>query len=116
MLLLRATRNLINPKHLHPILLWWLHLSIIRLAYLPDIIHIKREVRSRRIILGKENPMLCHVIGRVGITKCPVIGPKIVLFVRRIQKKTIGKCVKDMFNTPRWNPFLRVKLLQLVYS
>jgi hypothetical protein len=59
-----------NPRYLCPILLWWLHPSIIRLAYPPDIIHVKRKVRTRRIILGKENPMLHHVTGRVGIARC----------------------------------------------
>jgi hypothetical protein len=70
-----------NPKHIRSILLWWLHHSIIHWVYPPDIIHIKRKVRSRRIILGKKNPMLCHVTGRVGIAKCPIIGPKMVLFL-----------------------------------
>jgi hypothetical protein len=82
--LLRAVRNLMNPKYLRPILLWWWHLSIIHLAYPPDIIHIKRKVRSRRVILCKENPMLRHVTGRVRIARCQVIRPKIVLFLRRI--------------------------------
>jgi hypothetical protein len=44
----------------------------------------QKKGRSRRIILGKENPMLRHVTGHVGIAKCSVIGPKIVLFLRRI--------------------------------
>jgi hypothetical protein len=70
------------------------------LEYLPDIIHIKRKVRPRRIILGKESLMLCQVTGHVGIARCQVIGLKIVLFLRRNQMKTIQMCVKDMFNTP----------------
>jgi hypothetical protein len=55
MLLLRVMRNLMNPKHLRPILLWWLHLSIIRWAYQPDIIHIRKRVRSRGAVLRKES-------------------------------------------------------------
>jgi hypothetical protein len=71
--------------HLRPILLWWLHLSIIRLTYLPDIIHIRNRIRSRGAVLSKESLRHRQVTGRVGIARCQVIGPKIVLSRRRNQ-------------------------------
>jgi hypothetical protein len=59
--------------------------------------------------------MLRQVIDRVGIARCQVIRPKIVLILRGNQMKTMQMCVNDMFNTLLWNPFLWVKLLLLVH-
>jgi hypothetical protein len=70
MLLLRTMRNLMNPKHLRPILLWWLHLNIIHRAYPPDIIHIRKRVRSRGAVLRKESLRHRQVTGHVGIVRC----------------------------------------------
>jgi hypothetical protein len=51
---------------------------------LPDIVHIRKRVRSRRAILRKENIMFHQVTDRVGTAIHQVIGPKIVLILRRI--------------------------------
>jgi hypothetical protein len=55
------------------------------LTYLPDITHIRNRIRSRGAVLKKESLRHHQVTGHVGIARCQVIGPKIVLSHRRNQ-------------------------------
>jgi hypothetical protein len=54
------------------------------LTYLPDIGHIRKGVRSRRAMLRKESLTSRQVTDRVGTAICQVIGPKILLILKRI--------------------------------
>jgi hypothetical protein len=84
MQLLSVTRELLRLGLLNLTLLWWLLPILNHLTFYQILSISEKRVRSRRAILRKENIMFHQVTDRVGTAIHQVIGPKIVLILRRI--------------------------------